>query len=102
MADVDTRRILLRRVRIFGDDDELGPEVDVLIDNGVVAEVSEAPISQDHCKTIYVPGGILTPGLCDAHVHFTDWVQSESFASVEGLSDEASILTRLREHATAW
>lgn len=43
----------------------------VLVKDGLIAEVSEAPIRTDAKFKLDLGGRVLMPGLCDAHVHVT-------------------------------
>lgn len=45
---------------------------DLLIRDGVVAELSDSPISQNDCDIIDCEGCIVSPGLIDIHVHFRE------------------------------
>ena len=48
----------------------LGPH-DVVVENGLIKEVSDRPLSFDNAITIAAPGLTLMPGLIDLHVHIT-------------------------------
>lgn len=41
------------------------------VHDGLIAEISEAPIKAKAVKTLDLRGLILMPGLCDGHVHVT-------------------------------
>ena len=61
---------LLRNCAMFdGKHDELVPGQNILVVDGVIAEVSEKPISATGADVIDVGGRALLPGLIDAHVH---------------------------------
>ena len=48
---------------------ELLPGHHVLVDGGVIQEVSHRPICSNYATVLDVGGRTLMPGLCDAHVH---------------------------------
>ena len=61
---------LLRNGRIINNgNDFVG---DLLIQNGLVAEISTSPMSKNDCDTIDCEGCIVSPGLIDIHVHFRE------------------------------
>ena len=55
--------------------DPLNPELlgpyDVAVEDGVIKEVSDRPLSFEAAQTIAAPDLTLLPGLIDLHVHFT-------------------------------
>lgn len=62
--------ILLKNARIFDGVDEECPEgVQVLVEEGVIREVSDKPIRVNGAHAIDVDGRTLMPGLIDAHLH---------------------------------
>lgn len=61
---------LLRNGRIINNGQDFSG--DVLLFNGVVAEISNTSITQNDCTTIDCQGCIISPGLIDIHVHFRE------------------------------
>ena len=61
---------LLRGGRIIDAAQSIDFIGDILIRDGVIEQVSSAPISESNCATIDCEGCILSPGLIDIHVHF--------------------------------
>ncbi|HKE42382.1 MAG TPA: amidohydrolase family protein, partial [Casimicrobiaceae bacterium] len=49
--------------------DELVEGVEVLIEDGLIKEVSERPIKGGNAQRINLAGRTLMPGLIDAHIH---------------------------------
>lgn len=63
---------LFRRVRVFdGMQDQVSSARDVLVRDGVVARISEEPVSEETQVQVLDAGGtrVLMPGLIDAHWH---------------------------------
>jgi len=62
--------ILLENARIFdGVSDECAEGMSVLIENGLIREVSDRPIKAGDAQRIDVAGKTLMPGLIDLHIH---------------------------------
>lgn len=62
--------ILLKGARVFdGTSADCIEGVQVLIENGVIREVSERPVAFCNAQVIDVGGRTLMPGLIDAHIH---------------------------------
>jgi imidazolonepropionase-like amidohydrolase len=63
-------RVLFRNCRVFdGVSAELPDGIDVLVEHGRIAEISERPIRAPGAVEIDVAGRTLMPGLIDAHIH---------------------------------
>ena len=61
---------LFRNARVFnGIDAECSDGMNVLVDDGVIREVSDRPPQSAAAQVIDVRGRTLMPGLIDAHVH---------------------------------
>jgi len=64
-----TRSIVFKSARIFdGDSATLRTGVNVVVEGGVIREISDRPIAPD-ADMIDCGGRVLMPGLIDAHVH---------------------------------
>lgn len=62
--------ILLKNARLFdGTSSELADGMQVLVDAGVIREVSGTPIQLADATVVDLKGRVLMPGLIDAHVH---------------------------------
>lgn len=62
--------ILFKNARIFdGVHGDCPDGMQVLVESGVIREISSGPIKIGHVHTIDVAGRTLMPGLIDAHVH---------------------------------
>ena len=62
--------MLLRNGRIINNGQDFTG--DILLRDGVIAQVSDSPISEHDCSTINCEGCIISPGLIDIHVHFRE------------------------------
>ncbi len=61
---------LLRNARVFdGVSDECPAGMEVLVEGGVIREVSSRPLQAKEARVIDVGGRTLMPGLIDAHIH---------------------------------
>jgi len=70
--------------------DELSEGQNLLIEDDIIQEVSSQPIKSQSGIQIDAKGGIVMPGLIDAHVHVTDWGTSPA-----ELLDKPASLTAL-------
>jgi len=62
--------ILFRNARLFdGTTAEYPERMHVLVEGGLIREVSEKPIRINNCQVIDVAGRTIMPGLIDAHIH---------------------------------
>lgn len=62
--------ILFKNARIFdGVNDDCPDGMQLLVESGVIREVSNKPIVADKARVIDVGGRTLVPGLIDAHIH---------------------------------
>ncbi len=65
---------LLRNALVFdGEHAEPADGRDILFDDDVIREVSDARITARSAEVIDLEGAFVMPGLIDAHVHVTDW-----------------------------
>jgi imidazolonepropionase-like amidohydrolase len=64
------QQVLLRNARVFdGTHSECPEGIQVLVEGGIIREVSDRPIDGVHGHVIDVGGRTLMPGLIDAHIH---------------------------------
>jgi imidazolonepropionase-like amidohydrolase len=64
-----TRNIVFRSASVFdGESESLRAGVNVVVEGGVIGEISERPASDD-AEVVECGGRVLMPGLIDAHVH---------------------------------
>jgi len=68
----------------------LGPH-DILIENGLIKEVSEKPLSSQSARVIDVAGKTVMPGLIDLHVHVT---ATQLNLSTQGALPDALVMMR--------
>jgi imidazolonepropionase-like amidohydrolase len=62
--------ILFRNAKVFDGWNEACPEgMDVLVEDGVIAEVSDRPLKSASAEVLDCAGRVLMPGMIDAHVH---------------------------------
>jgi imidazolonepropionase-like amidohydrolase len=62
--------VLLTNARVFdGTHGECAEEMQVLVEAGVIREVSDRPINTSDAHVIDIGGRTLMPGLIDAHIH---------------------------------
>ena len=86
------QRLLIENANVFdGYRDELLEGLHLLIEDGVITGVSDAPVRSPSTTRIDASGATVMPGLIDAHVHVTDWG-----ASPAELRNTPSSLTALR------
>jgi imidazolonepropionase-like amidohydrolase len=85
-------RVLFRNCNLFdGLSDECRPNIDVLVQGGVIEEVSDHPLDASGAKEVLVHGRTLMPGLIDAHVH----VFAVDFSSARMESMPLTLMTAL-------
>lgn len=62
--------LLIKDVRIFDGENEF-PNGSVLVENGLIKQVSEGPSEAPHASTTVIsrPGYTLIPGFIDGHIH---------------------------------
>ena len=75
--------ILLKNARVFdGTREECSEGMEILVEAGVIREVSDKPIRVSGAQVIDIAGRTLMPGLIDAHIHayFSDvnWHRADS------------------------
>jgi len=64
-----TKNIIFRSARVFdGESEVLRDGVNVVVENGVIREISDRPAAAD-AEVVDCGGRVLMPGLIDAHVH---------------------------------
>ncbi|MHA6616396.1 amidohydrolase [Pseudonocardia sp. DLS-67] len=74
-----------------------GEPVDVRIDEGRVAAISPAGARpRGTAEAVDLDGRILTPGLWDEHVHFTQWTIRRSRFDLSGTASVEDVLDRVR------
>ena len=62
--------LVLRNLKLLEPDvGVLQPGVEILIEAGVIREVSDRPITSAHAKSLDCGGRVVMPGLIDSHVH---------------------------------
>ena len=86
---------LLRGVSVLGED-----RVDVLIDGGIISEVSKKPLAPTGVRTIDCDGLIAMPGLVDLHTHLREPGREDS-ETVESGSAAAALGGFAAIHAMA-
>ena len=96
--------ILIQNVDLFDAEKAvLIPNTDVLINNGVIQQVSTGKrISVAAAKVIDGKGKTLLPGLWDMHVHFADNLDgilhlAAGVTHVRDMGNDSSLLTRIRQ-----
>lgn len=63
-------QLLIKNARVFDGQDEDCPEgMHILVEDGVIREVSDKPVSASDAHVIDAGGRTVMPGLIDAHVH---------------------------------
>lgn len=70
---------------------------DVLISDGVIAEVGANLMPISGVEEIDGDGRWAIPGLWDAHVHATQWVRTARMVQLGGIPEPDEVLKRLRE-----
>lgn len=86
---------LLRGVSVLGED-----RVDVLIDGGIISEVSKKPLAPTGVHTIDCDGLVAMPGLVDLHTHLREPGREDS-ETVESGSAAAALGGFVAIHAMA-
>jgi predicted amidohydrolase YtcJ len=85
--------LFFRNARFLSSDDRF----DVLIDGGHIAAISAAgSCPRSNAEQIDLEGRVLTPGLWDEHVHFTQWTIQQSRLDLSGTHDANDVLARVR------
>ncbi|UVO10954.1 dihydroorotase [Mycobacterium sp. SVM_VP21] len=60
--------VLIRGVRCYGE----GDQVDVLVEDGQIAQIGTGLSVSDDCEVIDAPGQVLLPGFVDLHTHLRE------------------------------
>ena len=71
----------------------------VFVRNGRISSVGrtrDLVAAVPHAPRIDAHGATLTPGLCDAHIHFVPWAQGRRQADLLGAATRAEALARVR------
>jgi predicted amidohydrolase YtcJ len=82
-------RRTLTEVRLAGGD---GRPVDVVLEDGLVAELRPAGTRPAEGETANAAGRWILPGLWDSHVHFTQWAQTSRRFDLSGTRTAAEVL----------
>jgi predicted amidohydrolase YtcJ len=82
-------RRTLTDVRLAGGD---GRPVDVVLEDGRVAELRPAGMRPAEGETTNADGRWILPGLWDSHVHFTQWAQTSRRFDLSGTRAAADVL----------
>lgn len=91
------RALLFTRARLWPE-----PEVRadaVLVEDGVIAAVGasdELRLLNPNANVINAAGATLTPGLCDAHLHFVPWARARRQPDLSGAASRDEALERVR------
>lgn len=88
-------RRTLTGVRLAGGD---GQPVDVMLEDGTVAEVRPTGTGPVDGEETRGDGRWLLPGLWDSHVHFTQWAQTSRRFDLAGTSTAAEVLAAVAAH----
>lgn len=87
LSPAEEGSLLIRNVRPYGE----GENLNVLVRDGVIAEVGSAAAPEDVDKVLDGEGAVLLPGLVDIHVHFrepgredTETIRTGSEAAARG------------------
>ncbi|MFN8589236.1 MAG: amidohydrolase [Candidatus Eisenbacteria bacterium] len=92
-----TRPLLVTRARLWPE-----PEVRadaVLVEDGRIAAIGasdELRLLAPHARVVNAAGATVTPGLCDAHLHFVPWAKARRQADLRGAASLAEALERVR------
>ncbi|GAA3585131.1 amidohydrolase family protein [Amycolatopsis ultiminotia] len=83
----------LRNARFLGGDDRF----DLRVEGGRITAITPAgAVSRTGGETVDLDGRILTPGLWDEHVHFTQWTTQRSRFDLTGTAGVADVFERVR------
>ena len=63
--------VLFRNVEVWDASRSEPEELEVLVESGVIKDVSDSPIRSESAQVVDGRGGFLMPGLIDCHVHVT-------------------------------
>ncbi|HEY4366635.1 MAG TPA: amidohydrolase family protein [Steroidobacteraceae bacterium] len=91
---------LFRNARVFNGSDAECPEgVDVLVEDGLIREVSDVPLQAAAATVIDAKGRTLMPGMIDAHVHAYACDVNVQRLEALGATYRAAHATRMLGHA---
>ncbi|WP_423920143.1 amidohydrolase [Frigoribacterium sp. 2-23] len=86
--------IVLRNARLLGGDDL----VDISVVEGRVAALSPAgEVDHGRVEALDLDARIVTPGLWDEHLHFTQWTTTRSRLDLAGTTSADDVLRRVRD-----
>ena len=72
--------------------------MDVLIESGVITEISEDISLPPSCTVLDVEGRLVLPGLIDSHIHVGMTGEANYLLDCSGCSSIASLVEAVREH----
>lgn len=86
--------LLLRHARLLGETEVS----DVRITGGRVAEIGPpGALAEESSEPVDLQGRVLSPGLWDEHVHFTQWVIRRSRFDLSDTRSAADVIARVQE-----
>ncbi|WP_238706037.1 amidohydrolase family protein [Serinicoccus marinus] len=95
--------LLLRDVRVVAiDDDAAAPTepVDVLVRDGVIAEVGPGITGAEEVPVLDGGGRHVVPGLWDTHVHMVQWALGQTRLDTAGTASPSEVLARVVDRLT--
>ncbi len=103
-SDLDRRGLVITGARIFTAD-PARPWADALVSRGnriafVGAEPEALDLADPGSERIHLPGGLVTPGLNEAHVHLTMGSEVLNDLNLDGIGTLPDLQERVRAYAT--
>jgi imidazolonepropionase-like amidohydrolase len=93
-------QLLFRNARVFdGLNGECPEGMQVLVEDGLIREVSDTPITSPGARVLDVGGRTLMPGLIDAHIHAYASDVSLTTVDARGETYRAAFAARMLGHA---